>query len=537
MRIQTPSFLGGTIVAALASSAWVAVSEPPQPWSLEAGFDGDPRFAEIAAGGPNPGACGFLPDEPQLVFDYTSGEFALGIGTASREADTTLEVTVPSGNVLCDDDGGGDGDAFVTLERPESGRYEIRVGTYDHAEIGSRSELFVTELVVGDASVKTTPQPTHRWSLEAGFEDDPRSVEIEAGGPHEGDCGFLPDEPQLVVDYVSGEYVLSIGTASREADTTLEVTMPSGNVLCDDDGGGDGDALVTLERPESGPYEVRIGTYSAADIGAHSDVFVTELTDAGSVHSGTGFLVSDHHIVTNWHVVDGAAGSVTVRALGLPEFRAEIVMHNEEDDIALLYAEEMPEGLAGVVFRSRPPVSIGETVYAFGFPMPNGNFTQGSVSALTSADGDLADLQFTAPVQYGSSGSPLFDAEGHVIGMVTSRSPDGQLVNFALRGTLVRVFLDANNVDYELADSHGILPPADIGNRAPGCRGGTDRRIRCVTVPGPGRCLDEAAPGMIHAVMNPGRKTSARLRNLPNMLRALSLCLNGIPGQRGGRHA
>ena len=466
MFIQTSSFLGGAMIGTLVASAWVAVSESPQPWSLEAGFEDDPRSIEIAAGGPNQGECGLFPDEPQLVFDYVGGERALSIGTASREADTTLEVTTPSGNVLCDDDSGGGGDALVTLQNPESGQYAIRVGTFYRDQIGSRSDVFVTERIASDAGDKAISQSTHRWSLEAGFEDDPRFVEIAAGGPNQGDCGFLPDEPQLVVDYVSGDYVLSFGTASYGADTTLEVTMPSGDVMCDDDGGGDGDALVTLDYPESGQYAIRVGTFNRDEIGSRSDVFVTELTDESDISYGTGFLVSGHHIVTNWHVVDGAAGSVTVRALGLPEFQAEIVMHNEEDDIALLYAEEMPEGLIEVVFRSRPPVSIGETVFAFGFPMSHGNFTQGNVSALTGADGDLTELQFTAPVQQGSSGSPLFDAEGHVIGMVTSRFVDGQLVNFALRGTLVRVFLDSNNVDYELADSDDTLPPADIGNHA-----------------------------------------------------------------------
>ena len=466
MCIQTSSFLGGAMIGALVASAWVAVSEPPGPWSLEAGFEDDPRFVEIAAGGPNQSECGLFPDEPQLVFDYVSGEPALSIGTASREADTTLEITTPSGDVLCDDDSGGGGDALVTLQNPESGQYAIRVGTFYREEIGSRSEVFVTERIASDASDKAISQSTHRWSLEAGFEDDPRFVEIAAGGPSQGECGFLPDEPQLVVDYVSGDYPLSFGTASYEADTTLEVTMPSGDVLCDDDSGGDGDALVTLQNPESGQYAIRVGTFYHEEIGSRSDVFVTEMSGESDVFSGTGFLVSGHHIVTNWHVVDDAAGSVTVRALGLPEFQAEIVTYNEEDDIALLYAEEMPEGLIEVVFRSRPPVSIGETVFAFGFPVSHGNFTQGSVSALTGAEGDLAGLQFTAPVQPGSSGSPLFDAEGHVIGMVTSRVADGQLVNFALRGTLVRIFLDTNNVDYEIADSDDILPPADIGNRA-----------------------------------------------------------------------
>ncbi len=473
MGIQTQTFLASAMVAAFAASTWTAASESPQPWSLEAGFEDDPRSLEIVAGGPNGGECvyllddGYFPDEPQLVVDYVSGKHALSFGTASHEADTMLEVTTPSGVVLCDDDSGVSRDALVTLDNPESGQYLIRIGTYSQEEIGSHSDVFVTEFITGAASDEIVLQSTRRWSLEAGFEDDPRTVEVVAGGPNDSECGYLPEEPQLIVDYVSGEHALSFGTDSDESDTTIEVTTPSGNVLCNDDSDVSNDALVTLDNPESGQYLIRVGTYAQEEIGSRSGVFVTEMfEDETSVSSGTGFLVSRHHIVTNWHVVDSAIGSVTVRALGLPEFQAEVVMYNEEGDIALLYVHDMPEELSGVVFRSRPPVSVGETVFAFGFPMSNGNFTQGNVSALTGADGDLTRLQFTAPMQLGSSGSPLFDAEGHVIGMATSRFRDEQLVNFALRGALVRVFLDANNVDYELADLAGILPPADIGSHA-----------------------------------------------------------------------
>ena len=94
-----------------------------------------------------------------------------------------------------------------------------------------------------------------------------------------------PEAPQLVFDYVGGNYALDIGTMSSEADTTLQVTTPSGDILCDDDSGADGDALVTLDYPESGQYEIRVGTYYFVEIGSRSDVFVTELTDGSSVLS------------------------------------------------------------------------------------------------------------------------------------------------------------------------------------------------------------------------------------------------------------
>lgn len=303
-------------------------------------------------------------------------------------------------------------------------------------------------------------EPLQRWILETGFEPDPRYAEVVAGGQPQGECGYLPSRPQLVVDYRSGDYDLGIGTEGFGLDTTLQVTTPSGDVLCDDDSGeNDGDALITLDDPESGRYEIRVGTYSSEEIGTNADVFVTEI-DARSF--GTGFFVTDNHIVTNWHVIDGANGPVTGRALGRPEFEAEVVVYNEEDDIALLYTNDRPGSFGTVAFRAYPLASIGETVFAFGFPTDGGNFTRGEISALTGDDGDLAEFQFTAPIQPGNSGSPLFDDEGRVVGMVTSFQEGRQLANFALRGTLIRVFLDSNNVAYRLSDSGEGQPDGEI---------------------------------------------------------------------------
>ena len=105
-------------------------------------------------------------------------------------------------------------------------------------------------------TLATATEPAHQWSLESGFEPNPKVAEVAAGGTTHNSCGHFPDEPQLVFGYESGTYILSIGTIGHGVDTTLEVRTPSGNTICDDDSGGDGDALITLHVPQSGRYEV-----------------------------------------------------------------------------------------------------------------------------------------------------------------------------------------------------------------------------------------------------------------------------------------
>ena len=451
-------------MAAFAAATTLATAwEPAHQWSLEAGFEPDPKVAEVAAGGTTQNSCGHFPGEPQLVVDYESGTYLLSIGTIGHGVDTTLEVRTPSGNSICDDDRGGDGDALITLHVPQSGRYEVRVGTYSTDGIGRSAEVFDTERM-DNAGLQ---EETVRWSIESGFEPDPEVVEISAGGITQGGCGYLPDSPQLVVNYESGTRKLSVGTYGSGVGTTLEVRTPSGDIICDGDSGGDGDALIILDSPESGRYEVRVGTHSSDEIDSNAMAYITErLGKEDTLSTGTGFLVTDNHTVTNWHVIDGATGSVTVRALGLPEFEAEVVVYDEVADIALLYTAERPEILDAAVFRAHSPVSVGETVFAFGFPMEGGNFTRGEVSALTGHEGDLTGLQFTAPIQPGSSGSPLFDDQGQVVGMVTSTRTDGHLVNFSVRGTIIRIFLDSNNVAYSFSEPSGSLPNKEINSVA-----------------------------------------------------------------------
>ena len=116
-----------------------------------------------------------------------------------------------------------------------------------------------------------------------------------------------------------------------------------------------------------------------------------------------------------------------------------------------------------------------------GFPLmgllaSGANITTGVVSAMAGLGDDSRMLQITAPVQPGNSGGPLLDQTGNVVGVVVAklnalivarRTGDiPQNVNFAIKGSVVRTFLDVNAVKYAIAPSNSTFDAATIGEHA-----------------------------------------------------------------------
>ncbi len=140
--------------------------------------------------------------------------------------------------------------------------------------------------------------------------------------------------------------------------------------------------------------------------------------------SGTGFIVSsDGYIITNRHVINGATNiSVTIRS---KEYEARVVDSLSDNDIALLKVDA--HGLPMVMLGDSSNVGIGDTVYAIGCPAGVcGTITQGRVANLgISSKTDegttlhnliMSDLTTT----HGSSGGPLLNDRGEVIGITTA---------------------------------------------------------------------------------------------------------------------
>lgn len=115
---------------------------------LRSGFTPDPYRVPIIAGGSVnggllPGACtGMISDAPDFEVNYTAGSLPLVFRTMASE-DTTLIINGPNGEWYCDDDGFGDGDAEVKFNRPQTGIYDIWIGTFGGGT--TSATLLITE--------------------------------------------------------------------------------------------------------------------------------------------------------------------------------------------------------------------------------------------------------------------------------------------------------------------------------------------------------------------------------------------------------
>jgi Trypsin-like serine proteases, typically periplasmic, contain C-terminal PDZ domain len=182
--------------------------------------------------------------------------------------------------------------------------------------------------------------------------------------------------------------------------------------------GAEGGPPPSLRMPGSLPDVVRRAGPSV--------VTVTATTGRGE-SIGSGFVIGkDGYILTNEHVVYGAPNDrVSVTFSDGTSEPATVVGRDTESDIAVLRVAKTP--LAPVLIGDSDRVSAGDGVFAIGTPLGlAGTVTMGIVSAVDrpiearDAGGVsryYAAIQTDAPVNRGSSGGPLFDLAGRVIGV------------------------------------------------------------------------------------------------------------------------
>jgi S1-C subfamily serine protease len=143
---------------------------------------------------------------------------------------------------------------------------------------------------------------------------------------------------------------------------------------------------------------------------------------------GSGVVVVDKGLIlTNLHVVTGAKLVKVVFADGL-ESVAVVVGLQPDNDLAVLQAKIIPDDLSPASLGSTRDLAVGDHVVAVGFPFGIGpSVSAGVVSGLNrqfrSPEGErlLTNLiQFDAAANLGSSGGPLVNAKGEVVGIVTA---------------------------------------------------------------------------------------------------------------------
>ncbi|GJE59931.1 S1C family serine protease [Methylobacterium trifolii] len=194
--------------------------------------------------------------------------------------------------------------------------------------------------------------------------------------------------------------------------------------------------------------------------------------------SGTGFFVSDvGHVLTNNHVIEGCS-EINVAKFGVPSMRARLVATDVQNDLAVLSTPFDRPVVPALSLRPR----VGESVYAYGFPLPDllaasGNFTVGNITAAAGLGDDTRMLQISTPVQPGNSGGPLVDQYGAIVGVITSKlnalnvaksnNDIPQNVNFAIKAMIALNFLDSNGIPPAVGTkSQTSMDPASVAEQA-----------------------------------------------------------------------
>lgn len=158
---------------------------------------------------------------------------------------------------------------------------------------------------------------------------------------------------------------------------------------------------------------------------------------------GSGFIISsDGYIITNTHVIN-KADKITVRLADKRKFKASVIGVDKLSDIALLKIEA--KELPSVSLGNSDQLEVGEWVVAIGTPFGlDFTATQGIISALSRSlpsETYVPFIQTDAAVNPGSSGGPLFNLEGQVIGVnsqIYSRSGGYMGVSFAIPINIVK---------------------------------------------------------------------------------------------------
>ncbi len=203
----------------------------------------------------------------------------------------------------------------------------------------------------------------------------------------------------------------------------------------------DYEGLTAEERVNVAVYES--GNLSVVNISTRSvqtDSFMRQTMAEGE---GSGTVIDRKgHILTNFHVVEGAR-DIRVTLFNGKAFDAQIIGGDEASDVAVLRIDAPEDCLYPVTFGNSSGLLVGQRVFAIGNPFGlERTLSTGVISSLNRTlprrhlQGTIKSIiQIDASINPGSSGGPLLDSRGRMIGMnaaIASKTGESAGVGFAI---------------------------------------------------------------------------------------------------------
>ncbi|MCI8998824.1 MAG: serine protease [Muribaculaceae bacterium] len=195
-----------------------------------------------------------------------------------------------------------------------------------------------------------------------------------------------------------------------------------------------------------------IKVYPTNDMYAERNQRIAEMNKAPKEWTGTGFAINNGYIVTNYHVIENAN---TIKVKGIKgefnrDYNGVVVGTDKDSDLAIIKIQDDAFSGFGKVPYSivSSQAEVGEDVFVLGYPLTSTmgeeiKLTTGIISSKTGFKGDVRLYQFSAPIQPGNSGGPLFNAKGNIIGVVSAKHSGTENVGYAIKSIYLKNLIES----------------------------------------------------------------------------------------------
>ena len=179
---------------------------------------------------------------------------------------------------------------------------------------------------------------------------------------------------------------------------------------------------------------------------------------------GSGFFVGSNIIATNYHVIEGSTEAYCITNNSSQKYKIEgFIAVDKSRDLVLLKVQGLNR--PSLKFAT-PPSTPGQNIYVIGSPkgLP-ATISNGIISGLRKFNSTEL-IQITAPISPGSSGGPVMNTQGQLIGVSVSQLTEGQNLNFAIPSKYLQELITISSTLKELSLllEEEILPSVIIGN-------------------------------------------------------------------------
>ena len=276
------------------------------------------------------------------------------------------------------------------------------------------------------------------------------------------------NDVSLIINNGAITYDFSANERHTKAAIILEIYRRNGQFKCRALGESSSQGLVSLEHRVQVSLDTRPPDTHALIQAAqqqqrtqpNNETRQPRQVQAGETWTGTAFAIDPYHLLTCYHVIESAA-VIGIRQQGQPDLEAQVVLSDIGSDSAIIkVSEPLPSYLP---LSQKCSDNLGETVTTLGFPLSGLSsqlqVTQGCISGLTGFGDDIRYMQFTAPIQPGSSGSPLLLPTGEVVGMVTSSlvHEHAQNMNYAVKFQLLSALIASAGIGLDNSSDSSLM--------------------------------------------------------------------------------